>query len=168
MNLSKLVFRLGKSRLLCVLTFLIFNISFTYAQSCNSELIVENNRNARSVSENDPTRFHLNLTNNSSKTQTYTINAKIFSGICKVDGKKAQNTSSNNGFEISIFQNKNRKNTFTIPARSTISFQALVSVISGTPVNEWSCIEIQAYSVNCSNEDNTAIVKVLVADNKNY
>ncbi|MBL4663497.1 MAG: Fn3-like domain-containing protein [Flavobacteriaceae bacterium] len=143
----------------------LFGFSTAYGQICNSELIVSQNRDARSASENDPTQFQLELTNNSSKSQTYDIKTARFEGSFAVKGVGKDKLASTSKLNVTIEQNHSvSNNRITVPARSTVKFQATVSVPLGTAVNRWSGIEVRAVSDNCTDGKVSTLLKLFVAD----
>lgn len=152
-------------------TFLMFmtlaffsNFSSAYAQSCNSELSISNNRDARSASENDPTQFQLEIINNSFSSQSYYIEVVNFDGTFKIKGEEPARLSSNNNLNVSVLQNNTQNNTISVPARSTIIFQVSVSVPIGTPVNHWGGLKVKAISDACPDGAISALLKLFVTD----
>ncbi len=170
MKVFRLVSHDGKSKLFLSPLFMVFIVSMfcmqSIAQNCNSELSVYQNRDARSASENDSTRFQLELTNNTSASQTYTIKAVNYNGSCTVGNNKSLRSNSNINLNVSFIQQGSRSssNSITVPARSTVNFLASVTVPSGTPKKEWSCIEVQANSNACTQGAVSTILKVFVSD----
>ncbi|MEM7087779.1 MAG: hypothetical protein AAF489_16475 [Bacteroidota bacterium] len=143
----------------------LFGFSDAYAQSCNSELIVSKNRDARSASENDPTQFQLELTNNSSKTQSYSIETKRYDGSFQVRGISPSTLTSSAQLNVSILQDRGVANSrITVPARSTVIFQAKVSVPKGTPVNKWGGVTVNAVSDACDEGRVSTLLKLFVAN----
>lgn len=152
-------------------TFLMFmtlaflsNFSSAYAQSCNSELIVINNRDARSASENDPTQFQLEIINNSFSSQSYHIEVVNFEGTFKIKGEEPARLNSNNDLNVSIYQNNSKINTINVPGRSTIIFQVTVSVPIGTPGNHWGGLEVKTINDACPDGSVSALLKLFVTD----
>ena len=152
-------------------TFLMFmtlaflsNFSIAYAQSCNTELSVSNNRDTRSASENDPTQFQLEILNNSFSSQSYHIEVVNFDGTFIIKGEKPARLKSNNDLNVSIYQNNSQNNRITVPARSTIIFQVSVSVPIGTPVNHWGGLEVKAINSACPDGTVSALLKLFVTD----
>lgn len=152
-------------------TFLMFmtlaflsNFSSAYAQSCNTELIVINNRDVRSASENDPTQFQLEILNNSFSSQSYHIEVVNFEGTFKIKGDEPARLNPNNDLIASIYQNNSKNNTINVPGRSTIIFQISVSVPIGTPVNHWGGLEVKAINNACQDGTVSALLKLFVTD----
>ena len=152
-------------------TFLMFmtlaflsNFSSAYAQSCNTELIVINNRDARSASENDPTQFQLEILNNSFSVQSYHIEVANFDGIFKINGEEPTRLGSDNNLIVSVYQNNLKNNTINVPGRSTIVFQVSVSVPIGTPVNHWGGLEVKAINNACQDGTVSVLLKLFVTD----
>ncbi len=152
-------------------TFLMFmtlaflsNFSSAYAQSCNTELIVINNRDARSASENDPTQFQLEILNNSFSSQSYHIEVANFDGIFKINGEEPTRLGSDNNLIVSVYKNNSKNNTINVPGRSTIIFQVSVSVPIGTPVNYWGGLEVKAINDACPDGTVSTLLKLFVAD----
>jgi len=135
-----------------------------YAQSCNTELSVYKNRNARSASENDSTRFQLELTNNTSSSQSYQIEVANFDGSFTVNGRVPQRLSSNAELNTTIVQNNIQKNTITVPASSSVIFQTKVSVPPGTPFDRWGGLEVKAINSDCPDGAVTALLKLQVTN----
>ena len=154
-----------KTILLFTTLITLFGFSTSYGQSCNSELIVSKNRDARSASENDPTQFQLELTNNSSKAQSYSIETSRYEGSFKVRGISPSTLTSSAKLDISILQDRGVANSrITVPARSTVHFQAQVSVPAGTPINKWGGIKVNAISDACEEGKVSTLLKLFVAD----
>ena len=152
-------------------TFLMFmtlaflsNFSIAYAQSCNTELSVSNNRDTRSANENDPTQFQLEILNNSSSSKSYHIEVANFEGTFKIKGEEPLRLSSSNDLNVSIYQNNSQNNMINVPAGSTIDFQVSVSVPIGTPVNRWGGLEVKAINDACPDGSASALLKLFVTD----
>lgn len=152
-------------------TFLMFmtlaflsNFSSAYAQSCNSELIVINNRDARSASENDPTQFQLEILNNSFSSQSYHIEVVNFEGTFKIKGEEPARLGSDNNLIVSVYQKNSQNNTINVPGRSATIFQVSVSVPIGTPVNHWGGLEVKAINNACQDGTVSALLKLFVTD----
>jgi len=152
-------------------TFLMFmtlaflsNFSNAYAQSCNTELSVINNRDSRSASENDPTQFQLEILNSSFSSQSYHIEVMDFDGTFKIRGEEPTRLNSINILDISIYQNNSQNTTINVPAGSTTIFQVSVSVPVGTPVNRWGGLEVKAINDNCPDGTISVLLKLFVAD----
>jgi len=152
-------------------TFLMFialaflsNFSTAYAQSCNSELSVINNRDARSASENDPTQFQIEILNNSSSSQRYYIEVANYDGIFNIKGKKPPRLNSNYDLNVLIYQNNSQNTMIIVPARSTANFQVAVSVPIGTPINRWGGLEVKAINDACPDGAVSTLLKLFVAD----
>jgi hypothetical protein len=154
---------IGTFLMFITLTFL-SNFSTAYAQSCNSELSVINNRDARSASENDPTQFQMEILNNSSSSQSYHISVANFEGIFKIKGEKPPRLNSNSDLNVLIYQNNSQNPMIIVPARSTANFQVSVSVPIGTPVERWGGLEVKAINDACPDGSVSALLKLFVAD----
>lgn len=146
--------------------FLAFFTSFSnaIAQSCNTELKVSKNRNARSANEQDATQFYLELINNSSTTQTYSFEVANYDGSFLVRGKQPEMLNSLAQLDVSIRQNNIVKNSITVPARSTVEVQAHVAVQPGTPMKKWAGLELRAISNACTNGAVSTLLKLYVTD----
>lgn len=143
----------------------LFGFSTSYAQTCNSELMVSKNRDARSASENDPTQFQLELTNNSSKAQSYSIETSRYEGSFKVKGISPSTLTSSAQLDVSILQDRaTASSRITVPARSTVAFQVQVSVPKGTPINKWGGVKVNAISDACEEGKISTLLKLFVAD----
>jgi hypothetical protein len=141
-----------------------FLSSFTVnAQSCNSELGVTKNRNARSAMVNDPTRFQMELTNNSSISQTYEIEYVVFEDPCEAIGTSNTSVRSSE-LNVNIISNNAPTNVITVPARSTHSFLAKISVNPGAKLNAWKCVRLIAVSNACSKQEAQQLLKVYISD----
>lgn len=113
--------------------------------------------------ENDPTRFQMELTNNSSSSQTYEIQYKVFEDPCEVVG--ASNSSNRStDLNVAIYSRKVRTNSITVPARSKQTFLAEVSVNIGSKLNAWKCVRLTAVSNACSEQETQQLLKVYVSD----
>ena len=67
--------------------------------------------------------------------------------------------------DISILQDRGVANSrITVPARSTVHFQAQVSVPAGTPINKWGGIKVNAISDACEEGKVSTLLKLFVAD----
>ncbi len=167
MNVIRLVSFYGKTKLFLsplVLVFIFGMFSIQgYSQGCNSELAVYKDRDSRSITKNDPTRFQLELTNNGSKAQTYTIVSDDYKGTCMVNGS-ALRSSATSKLDVFIYQNESRTSTITVPARSTAKFIAMVALPRGAAAKGWQCIEVIANSDYCQNGTVSTILKVYVTD----
>lgn len=138
------------------------------AQQCNSELGVYKDRNARSATLNDATKFKMELTNNSSQSQTYEIQSVIFEDPCEEAGLSGSTNSRNTtGLNVSIQINNARASSITVPARSTKSFVAEVSVASASKFQVWKCVELTAVSNACAKGEAKALLKVFISDPTN-
>ncbi len=144
---------------------LIFTSFDTFAQSCNSELKVINNRDVRSASVGDPTGFQLELTNNTSSNQTYQIEVTNYDGTFTVDGKNPARLSANSILNTSVHFNNQQSNSLSVPARSTVVFKTSVSVPSGTASNRWGGLEVKAINTACPEGSLSALLKLFVTDN---
>jgi len=143
----------------------LFGFSNTYGQTCNSELVVSKNRDARSASENDSTQYQLELTNNSSKAQSYSIETSRFDGTFKVKGISPATLTSSTKLDVTVLQNRSVANSrVSVPARSTVVFQVQVSVPSGTPFNKWGGVKVNAISDACEEGKISTLLKLFVAD----
>ncbi len=151
-------------KFLIIASLVLFLGSFnTNAQSCNSELGVSKNRSARSATLNDPTRFQMELTNNSSSSQSYEIQTVIFEDPCEAIG--TSNTSLRSAeLNVEIFSNKAQTSIITVPARSTHSFLAEISVNPGAKLNVWKCVRLIAVSNACSKQEAQQLLKVYISD----
>ena len=143
--------------------------SFTLqAQKCNSELGVYKGRNARSATLNDATKFKMELTNNSSQTQTYEIRSVVFDEPCEETGFSDSTNSRNaTGLDVSIQINNSRASSITVPPRTTKSFVAEVSISSATKFQVWKCVELKAVSEACAKGEARALLKVFISDPTN-
>ena len=146
--------RIGK-----IIVFWFFTYSFigtsVFAQNCNAELVVENNRNTRSANE-DGAVFSLVLTNSSSITTTYNITTLNLEKSC---ANKNRGTSLSN-VNLNIVIQGNTQ--ISLSAGQSYSFKIQVSVPSGTPYYRWSCIEVQAKSDECNSISANILLKVYV------
>lgn len=152
-----------KFLIIVALVFFIGSLSLQ-AQNCNSELGVYKGRDARSATLNDATKFKLELTNNSSQSQTYEIQSVIFEDPCEETGLSNSTNSRSTGLSVSIQLNDSRTSTITVPARSTKSFVAEVSVSSATTFQVWKCVELTAVSSACAKGEARALLKVFLSD----
>jgi len=133
------------------------------AQSCNSELSVFKNRNARSAAVNNATRFQMELTNNSNSSQSYEIHYEIFDDPCeKINASNSSARSSE--LNVAIYANDTRTSVIVVPARSKKSFLAEISVTQGAKLNVWKCVRLLAVSDACSNQEVQQLLKVYIPD----
>lgn len=141
-----------------------FISSDAFAQSCNSELTVNKDRDRRSASELDPTQYLMELTNNGFSSQTYQIGVSNYQGSFSVKGKQPAVLSSSYSIDTAVLQNNIQNNTITVPARSTGVFKLAITVPSGTPPNKWTALEVNAVSSACPNGTVTKVVKLYISD----
>lgn len=141
---------------------LFFNV-LSYAQNCNTELSILKDRDARSITVNDPTEFRLVLTNNSSKSQNYQIQARDITNTCNRDGKNIIDSRSNHNLNVAILQNRSNNSSINVPANSSKEFSVKVSAPSNVRYDAWSCIQLVANSAFCG-ESVTKTIKVFVSD----
>jgi len=144
----------------------------TYYNDCSAQLIVEKGRNSKSADE-DGAQFILVLTNTSNAKRTFNLSSKNLSEPC---GNKTQYNRRSNSTSTVLdvsFQNnnlnRNRENTASnkdIVLESGESYKFIVNAIApkGTPLNTWSCIEIEAKSTDCKSVSETQILSVYVVD----
>lgn len=152
---------LGKLYLCLILTTFL-SVSLAMGQSCNSKLNAFKNRDAKSVAVNMPVNFQLTLANNSSKSETYQLAVETLEQSCQHDGKTLSTTKSPQAVNVSFIQNKNRTNTLTIPAKSSMDFLAEVSVPAGTEYDQWICVSIIARSSTCTQNLVNETIKIYV------
>lgn len=155
--------RFTASVVVCMLC-MAFTTTDAFSQNCRAQLSVEKDRNTRSASEGDDTSFWVVLTNNSSKTETYSISTVNLKTSC--DNQYNRTNEPNVPLSVSMTGNDSRSafngSTSLRPGQS-YRFRVDVSVPAGTPFNRWSCIEVQAKTPTCTNPATTTL-KVLVSD----
>ncbi|MCW9037200.1 MULTISPECIES: FixG Ig-like domain-containing protein [Altibacter] len=134
------------------------------AQNCNAELRVLKNRTARSASENDGTQFTLQLVNNATSAQTFTILAERSNKSFKVKGKVPKRLGPNYTLNTTILQNKRATQQITVAAGATATFQVLVTVPQNTPVDHWGGIDVTATAASCSSNGVSTLLRLYVRD----
>lgn len=153
-------------KLLFISTLLLANIQLGYSQenkniqvsqNCDSQLVVEKNRNVRSVDE-EGTTFPLVLTNNSSSEQVYSLSSIQLKEKC--DTKNRRTSKKNSVLNISFLESDLKRpleNKVSIKSRQAYKFNAYIEVPKDTPYNTWGCISIEAKSKNCKNTISTQL-----------
>jgi len=154
-------------RLCFVATILLFGTQTVASQVCNSKLTVVKNRDSRSATVNDPTKFQLELQNNSSKSQNYTISSIVYDKACDQQSSSVRSGSTVD-MNVSISQNNFRSNTITVAPGSTALVIAEVSVGAKIKPNQWYCVELVAASDQCSSKTQSKKLKVYVTDGSEY
>ena len=153
------------ARFVLLFTILFVSTSFSYGQSCSCELTVSKNRNARSANEHSPTTFQLVLTNNSFKSQSYLIETIRYEGSFLVRGENINRLDSSNNLDVAIYKDNNEIGNFlTVPSQSSINFTVTVAVPSGTDMNRWAGIQVNAGSSECSNGEVSTLLKLFVTN----
>jgi len=152
-------------RFTLLITFLLASTVISFGQSCNSELNVSKDRDARSANENNPTQFQLELSNNSSKSQTYFIETTRFENSFQVRGVNKNKLAISSKLNVAIWKNNNVVDKWiTVPANSSAKIQVQISVPQGTTVNRWAAIEVTAKNNDCSNGNVSTLLKLFVTD----
>ncbi|WCO03061.1 hypothetical protein [Psychroserpens ponticola] len=148
-------------------------LSASSKNDCSAQLIVEKNRNSKSADE-DGAQFILVLTNTSQETKTFNLSAKNLSEPCNNNNSQYNRGTSSESAPLDVsFQNnginRNNANTaskFNITLNSGESYKFIVNAEApkGTPLNTWSCIEVEAKSTDCKSISETQTLSVYVAD----
>ena len=134
------------------------------AQSCDTQLNVFKNRDARSATVNDPTKFKMEITNKSGRSQSYEIQSVVFEDPCEEIGITKSSAKRSSDLNVSIISGDTRSNFITVPAGGTTAFLAEISVNVGTKLNVWKCVQLKAVSDACSKSDVTKLLKVYIPD----
>lgn len=145
------------------------------SNDCSAKLTVEKDRSSKSADE-DGAQFVLILTNTSRSTKTFKLSSKNLSEPCGNNTQYNRTSSSGNNtlnaLDVS-FQNNNSNSSLLrmssnegIVLNSGESYKFIVSAIApkGTPYNTWSCIEIEATSVDCKSVADSKTLSVYVVD----
>lgn len=134
------------------------------AQVCNSELTVVGNRDSRSAAPNDATIFQLELKNNSSKSQSYTISSNISDQKCDASSSISRSGSSVD-MQVSVMNKNNvRSSTVTVAPGASVPLLVQVSVGSNLQFNKWYCVELLAVSDLCNSKTISKNLKVYASD----
>lgn len=154
--------QLGSKKLKTIFLFFIFFNSFLYGQTtkCNVSLNVEKQRNIRSTTL-EGTYYAMILTNNSTTKSTYILTSENRN----LDCQNPDNISSNDNVELKInFLDEKLKpiSEISIQSGQNIKFFVHVTVPKNTTVNKWSCTEIMANSIECSDYGVRTLLKTLV------
>ena len=106
------------------------------------------------------------LTNNSSSTDTYILDAKNINTSCSnTDGSPtSKNVIINTDF---IDSEKNDISQITIGAGQSVKFYIHVTLPMGTPVEKWSCNQVTATSKNCTNYSISTVLHTYVINPAN-
>jgi hypothetical protein len=105
----------------------------------------------------------MELTNNSSSSQSYEIQSEIYEDPCETIGRSNSSARSNE-LNVAIYSNETRTSVITVPARSKISFLAEISVTPGAKLNAWKCVRLIAVSDACSKQEAQQLLKVYIPD----
>ncbi|MCW5520651.1 hypothetical protein J1N09_12425 [Aureitalea sp. L0-47] len=135
-----------------------------HAQSCDTQLSVHKNRDARSATVNDPTRFQMEITNKSGRSQSYEIQSVAFEEPCEKIGMSNSSSRRTSDLNVSISSEGSRSNFITVPAGGTKTFLAEISVNVGSKLNVWKCVELKAVSEACSKSEARKLLKVYIPD----
>jgi len=133
-------------------SFLLFinMITFGQSSSCNADLRAENDRNAQSASSAASALYIMVLTNNSSASDTYSLNALNINNTCaNTDGSSS---AGNVNLETAFLDtNQQSISNISINAGQSASFLVKITVANGTAYNKWCCTQVNAESTTCSN-----------------
>ena len=132
-----------------LLFFSILSTSITYAQNtCNAILIVEDNGNVDSASQEGVT-YKMTFTNNGFSAETYTLSAININSICKNPDESAANKNVILSTQF-LDSNKNKITEITIEPGESIHFLTKLTIPVGTTLARWSCNQIVATAKNCT------------------
>lgn len=154
-----------KSLQFATLLFFLFALSSANlsSQNCNSTLKVEKNRNFKSANLDGAT-FSMELTNESTTIQRYSISTKFLEESC---ANSTLRTSSSNAELATSLLEANSKNNLgkeiVVKPGQTYRFKVFVEAPSAKDYHKWSCIKVLATSQNCRQEAST-ILSVYLSD----
>ncbi len=134
-------------------------------QNCSAELSVEKNRNYKSADE-EGASFNLILENTSTRKTTYNISTTNLTTPCGNNNTNIKNSPISN-VELNVVLHATDSkgsslNEVTVNAGQTFKFRVKVNVPEGTPYNNWSCIEVEAKSNDCTSNSVSTILSVYV------
>ncbi|MGJ8667794.1 MAG: hypothetical protein ACSHW7_15605 [Patiriisocius sp.] len=158
-------FNLKINKGLSLLFFFLFVCNIGFSQNCNSDLSVEKNRNFKSVPENG-VLYVLELKNNSRASQTYIIEFLDVTQSCANERKASK--QPNVPLNVKIIDNWAKRsklsNTITVSSGQKKTFNVLVEVPKGTPVDRWGCVKVQATNPKCDSSKLTTILSAYISD----
>lgn len=139
----------GVKLLIMVFCFFLFTIS-SYAQikSCQAQIIVQNNGNVDSISENG-LLYRMLLTNTGTTADTYTLTSiNVNSNSKNPDGSVTNTNVVLNTLFLDAQQNQITE--ISVNPGQSISFFSKLTIPARTAFSKWSSNQIIATSTNCT------------------
>ena len=157
----KKLFLLPTRLLFLVIIMIIPTLSFGQSNSCNADLRAEKDRNTQSSSSTAAALYIMVLTNKSSTSDTYSLNAfNINSSCANTDGSSS---TGNVNLETTFLDtNQQPISNISINAGQSASFFVKTTVPNGTAFNKWCCTQVNAESTTCSSYKVNTILHTLV------
>ncbi len=146
---SYLTFKKTKVTAILIVLYLLLPTQDTFSQStnCQAKIIVEENGNVDSVSENG-VLYKMLLTNTGTTTDNYKLSVVNVNSTSKNPDESS--TQDNVALKtIFLNQQKNEITEIIINAGETFSFYSMLTIPTGTPFSKWSNNQIIATSSNC-------------------
>jgi hypothetical protein len=132
----------------------------SFGQNCDAKMKVYKGRDMKSATVDAPAKFKVELTNNSASSQTYVLESVNSAKSFTVENKAASRLASNYKLSATINHNGLVGSSITVPARSTVTFLALVAVPENAPFNKWGAVELKANNKACGDGALSALLKV--------
>lgn len=149
------------SILFIIISLFIPTLFFGQSNLCNANLRVDKDRNSQSSSSTAAALYNMVLTNKSSTSESYSLNAVNINSICvNTDG-----SSSTGNVNLAItFLDTNQQpiSNITVNAGQSASFFVKTTVPNGTAFNKWCCTQVNAESTTCSNYKVNTVLHTLV------
>lgn len=158
-NKKKLI--INYNILFIIISLFVPDLFFGQSNSCNADLRVDKDRNSQSSSFEAPALYIMVLTNNSSTTDTYSLNAFNINSTC--DNTDGSSSTGNVNIEATFLDtNQQPISNISINAGQSASFLVKTTVPNGTAYNKWCCTQVNAESTTCSNYKVNTILHTLV------
>lgn len=149
------------SILFIIISLFIPTLFFGQSNLCNADLRVDKDRNSQSSSSTAAALYNMVLTNKSSTSESYSLNAVNINSTCvNTDG-----SSSTGNVNLAItFLDTNQQpiSNITVNAGQSASFFVKTTVPNGTAFNKWCCTQVNAESTTCSNYKINTVLHTLV------
>ncbi len=134
---------------------------FDDAQNCKASLSVEKDRNFKSADQ-DGASFVLILENKSNSSATYTINTRNLETACYGKNKPSASNVSLQAALSAYDSILIADNEISLEGGEEVKFEINVTIPEGTPINSWSCIEVEAIPQSCASPPIKTTLSVFV------
>lgn len=162
---NKLVF-ISKLKYKLIFIFLFLSTSTIFAQTCAADFDVLKGRKSRSTTAIG-TYYKMIITNKGTSNDVYTLSSSNINGTCS----NSDNSSTSNNVILNVTFTDNNLNPITsisVNSGETLTFLVHVTIPIGTPIDRWSCSQINASSSICSSyKVTTTIHTLLINSNDN-